>query len=118
MSMKKGSNLEDKITMRKLFKIKAGDRLLFKVLDVTDEFCISELVDLPLIKGKVIHANIGSFGINGSEWFEVGDVFEGKVLSKDINRTLIIVPSLNLAEMKKKKVEEDALERWKNGSKR
>lgn len=111
----KGISIEDKKVIQRFTKTKKGDILNFKVIEVNDEYCLSELIELPLIKGKVIYTNINKFGINSHEWFEVGDTFEGRVSSKDINRTLNILPIRNLPEIKRKQKEEKELKRLLNG---
>lgn len=112
--MRKGTTIEEKQVIQRLAKTKKGDVLKFKVIEITDEYCLSELVELPLIKGKVICANVGTFGINAHEWFEMGEVFEGRVINKDINKTLIINPAMDLATIKRKQKEERVLEKFLN----
>lgn len=117
MGMRKGLNIDEVLAIRKLSKINTGDKLLFKVMEVNKQYSVSKLIELPEIVGKVVYEEIGNFGINGTEWFDIGDVFEASVVRKDINRTLIIVPLWNLAEIKKSNTKQNKLERWKSGGK-
>ena len=100
-------------------KIKVDSRMDFKVVEINDEYTLCEYVEYPEIKGKVDYEQLGrGIPANPYSHFEVGDEFEGKVLYKEVNKTLRILPTLNLAEQKRNKNKQQQLEDIINGIKR
>lgn len=100
-------------------KVKIDDRLNFKVVEINDKYTLCEYVEYPEIKGKVDYKQLGrGITVDPHNHFEIDDVFEGKVLYKEINKTLRILPTINLAEQKRNKTKQQQLEDILNGTKR
>ena len=111
-----GKSKEDVRLIFAFRKIKVGTNLNFKVLEIGEEFTHCQCVEHPEFYGAVYYEKLGrGYYVNPHDHFEIGDVFEGRVYQKDINRTFRILPTLNLAEQKRIKVKQQELESWKNG---